>query len=59
MPGRKHGPSIKNAKTYEALRRQGMPKSMAAAISNKAVTKAGRSAMAKRAAATRKKRSGR
>jgi hypothetical protein len=34
MPGHKHGSSIKHAKQYEALRRQGMSKSSAAAISN-------------------------
>jgi hypothetical protein len=33
MPGKKYR-SIKNPKVYEALRRKGMPKSQAAAISN-------------------------
>jgi hypothetical protein len=33
-PGHAHGPSIKNAKVYEALRRKGYSKSKAAAISN-------------------------
>ncbi len=32
--GGKHGPSIKNSATYEALRRKGMSKSRAARISN-------------------------
>lgn len=34
MPGKKMR-AIKNPKAYEALRAKGMPKSMAAAISNK------------------------
>ncbi len=35
MPGKKkHGSSIKKPKTYEALKRKGMSKSRAAAISN-------------------------
>ena len=35
MPGKsKRSHSIKNQKTYEALKRKGMPKSRAAAISN-------------------------
>ena len=35
MPGKsKRSHSIKNPKTYEALKRKGMPKSRAAAISN-------------------------
>lgn len=36
MPGKKHGPSIKAPRVYEALRREGMSKSRAAAISNAA-----------------------
>lgn len=32
--GGKHGPSIKNGATYEALRRGGMSKTKAAKISN-------------------------
>ena len=36
MPGKKHGSSIKAPKVYEALRREGMSKSRAAAISNAA-----------------------
>lgn len=39
MPGMKHGPSIKKPKVYEALKRQGMSKSKAAAISNATVKK--------------------
>lgn len=34
MPGRKHGPSVKDAKQYEALRREGASKEKAARISN-------------------------
>jgi hypothetical protein len=34
MPGKKHGSSIKNPDTYEALRDKGMSKSRAARISN-------------------------
>lgn len=33
MPGKKNR-SLKNARAYEALRKEGMPKSRAAAISN-------------------------
>lgn len=39
MAGKKHGPSVKNPATYEALRKAGMPKSAAAAISNDALNK--------------------
>lgn len=40
MPGHNHGPSIKNPRVYEALRRKrGMSKSQAAAISNAVGTK--------------------
>ena len=35
-------------KAYRALRKKGMSKSMAAAISNRGVTRAGRSAMARK-----------
>lgn len=52
----KHGPSIKNAPEYEALRKEGKPKSVAAAISNKGRTHKGASEMAKKAAVMRKKR---
>jgi len=34
MPGKKHGPSIKDSDQYEALRREGMSKERAARISN-------------------------
>lgn len=34
MPGKKKSHSIKKKDTYEALKRKGMPKSRAAAISN-------------------------
>ena len=34
-----HGPSIKNPKTYEALKREGHSKASAAAISNDALNK--------------------
>ena len=34
MPGKKHGPSIKNPKQYEGLRDKGISKQRAAAISN-------------------------
>lgn len=43
---------------YRALRREGMSKTRAAEISNAGRTKAGRSAMARKAAATRKSRGG-
>lgn len=38
MPGKKYR-SIKRPKVYEALRREGMPKSRAAAISNAVANK--------------------
>jgi len=34
VPGKSHGPSVKNPKQYEGLREKGMPKERAAAISN-------------------------
>jgi hypothetical protein len=34
VPGKKHGPSVKKPKTYEALKKKGMSKSRAARISN-------------------------
>jgi Rho termination factor, N-terminal domain len=34
MPGRKHGPSVRDPEQYEALRREGASKEMAARISN-------------------------
>jgi hypothetical protein len=39
MPGSEHGPSIKNPKTYEALKREGFSKTSAAKISNSALKK--------------------
>jgi hypothetical protein len=57
MPGHQHGPSIKKADEYEALKREGASKSKAAAISNEAAKgPAARSRMAKKAARTRAKR---
>jgi hypothetical protein len=57
MPGHDHGASIKKGDEYEALREKGASKSKAAAISNEAAKgPAARSKMAKKAAATRKKR---
>lgn len=38
-PGSKHGPSIHNSETYNALMRKGMSKGEAAAISNGALQK--------------------
>lgn len=52
MPGSKHGPSIKRARAYDALRKRGMSKARAAAISNAGRTRAARSAMARKAART-------
>lgn len=43
MPGKKTpGPSIKNAKQYEALKNKGMPKTKAAKISNASAKKTSR-----------------
>jgi hypothetical protein len=36
MPGHDHGPSIKNPKIYEALRKKGLSKQRSARISNSA-----------------------
>ena len=36
MPGKKHGPSVKDPDMYEALRREGASKEKAARISNEA-----------------------
>ncbi|GGW98781.1 DUF7218 family protein [Streptomyces chartreusis] len=41
--------------TYRALRRKGMSKSKAARISNEGVARSGRSAMARKAARTRRR----
>lgn len=58
MPGGKDpGPSIKKPKMYEDLKDQGMSKGKAARISNAAAQgPQRRSKMAKKAAATRKRR---
>jgi hypothetical protein len=57
MPGKQHGPSIKKPDEYEALKKEGYSKSKSAAISNEAAKgPQARSRMAKKAAATRKKR---
>jgi hypothetical protein len=45
-------------KVYRDLREKGMPKKLAAMISNAGRTRAGRSRMAKKAARTRKRRRG-
>ena len=37
-----HGKSVKNPATYEALKREGLDKSTAAAISNSALKKTGK-----------------
>lgn len=39
IPGRSHGPSIKNPAVYERLRAEGMSKKKAARISNGALQK--------------------
>ena len=36
MPGKKHGPSVKDPEVYEALRREGASKEKAARIANEA-----------------------
>src|SRR5262245_807240 len=38
MPGRDHGPSVKDSEQYEALRRQGASKEKAARISNESAS---------------------
>ena len=54
MPGKEHGPSVKKADSYDALRDKGFSKSKAAAISNAQAQGSGRrSAMGKEAAKTR------
>jgi hypothetical protein len=47
MPGKKHGPSVKDPEQYEALRDEGMSKQKAARISNTSA-KEGRSKVGKR-----------
>jgi hypothetical protein len=57
MPGHEHGKSIKKSDEYEALKKGGASKSKAAAISNEAAKgPEARSKMAKKAAATRKRK---
>ena len=48
MPGHNHGKSIKNARVYEALKRQGYSKSKSAAISNAMRGKGGKGKRGKR-----------
>jgi len=56
MPGHEHGPSIKKADEYEALKKEGYSKEKAARISNKAAQgPEARSQMAKKAARSREK----
>jgi hypothetical protein len=43
MPGKKHGSSVKNPDTYDALRDKGMSKQRAARISNAQAKKRKRS----------------
>ncbi len=58
--GGKYGYVVRSRQgVYRALRRHGLPKSMAARISNAGRTRAGRSIMARKAAKTRKRRGGR
>jgi Rho termination factor, N-terminal domain len=38
MPGKEHGPSIKDPEQYEALRREGMSKEKAARIANESAS---------------------
>jgi len=47
MPGREHGPSVKDPEQYEALRDEGMSKEKAARISN-ASSNEGRSTVGRR-----------
>lgn len=47
MPGREHGPSVKDPEQYEALRDEGMSKKKAARISNASAEK-GRSTVGRR-----------
>ncbi len=49
MPGHEHGPSIKDPKQYEALRREGASKEKAARISNQSARE-GRSSVGRRGA---------
>lgn len=54
--GRKGYVAKTRQRAYKALRKQGNSKSKSAAIANGGVTRAGRSAMARKAAATRRRR---
>jgi hypothetical protein len=58
MPGKTHGGHIAAGRgdVYEALRRQGKSKRVAAKIANAGKSKIGRSRMARKAARTRKAR---
>jgi hypothetical protein len=47
MPGRTHGPSIKDPDVYEALRKEGASKEKAARIANESARE-GRSAVSRR-----------
>ena len=49
MPGRKHGPSVKDTEVYEALRREGASKEKAARIANESAA-ASRSTVGRRGA---------
>ena len=49
MPGRDHGPSVKDDEQYEALRREGMGKEKAARIAN-AAARTSRSEVGRRGA---------
>ena len=57
MPGeRLKSITPKRRAAYESMKHSGLPKSTAAAIANKGKTKAGRKAMARKAARTRARR---
>jgi uncharacterized protein (DUF302 family) len=56
VASKKRGITSGRVDAYEALRAQGMSKKKAAKIANAGKTKAGRSAMAKKAARTRGRR---
>jgi hypothetical protein len=47
MPGKEHGPSVKDPKQYEALRDEGMSKEKAARIANQSASE-GRSEVGRR-----------
>lgn len=56
-PGSTHGSSIKNNPTYNALRRKGMSKGQAAAISNAQYDRMGHAATEHKGRRGRKRRS--